>query len=131
MFNKEQAMIEVSAVLQTKGDGYWSEVAKCVAVTGIYVPYIAEDADFGELRVYFDTATWNVNEDGLIYTDTRFKRELRDMLVQMDLEGRDVEYSEQGMQGDDFVSLDVGAKFIKSYKAKFPAEFEQAYADCN
>ncbi len=28
-------------------------------------------------------------------------------------------YSEQGMQGDDYVSCDVGKKFLKSWAAKF------------
>jgi hypothetical protein len=30
-----------------------------------------------------------------------------------------VTYSEQGMQGDNYVSLDVGANFITSWEAKF------------
>lgn len=124
-------MIEVSAVLQTNGRGYWSEVAKCVTVTGIYVPYIAEDADFGELCVYFNTDTWDVDKHGLIYTDKQFMQELRDMLTLMGLDAKDVEYSEQGMQGDNYVSCDVGVDFINSYKAKFPAEFARAYEDCN
>lgn len=123
-------MIEVSAVLQTSGDGYWSEVAKCVTVVGISVNYINEEADFGELCVWFND-TWDVSKDGLIYTDKRFMRELRDMLTQMGLDGNDVEYSEQGMQGDEYVSCDVEAAFIASWRAKFPAEFERAYEDCN
>jgi hypothetical protein len=30
-----------------------------------------------------------------------------------------VTYSEQGMQGDDYVSLDVGKDFLDSWSAKF------------
>jgi protein associated with RNAse G/E len=131
MFNKEQEMINVNAKLHTDGTGYWSDIAKSVTVTGIYVPYIAEDAEFGELCVYFNTKTWDVNEHGLIYTDRQFMKELRDMLAQMGLDATDVEYSEQGMQGEDYVSLDVGVDFINSYKLAFPAEFASAYADCN
>ena len=124
-------MIDVCYVLQTAGDGYWSEVAKNVSVTGVALGYIAEDEDFGELIVQFNTSTWDVNNDGLIYTDGQFMDELRDMLAQMQLDASDVEYSEQGMQGDDYVSCDVGAAFIASYKAKFADEFASAYADCN
>lgn len=97
-------MIAVNAVLQTVGDGYWSDVAKCVTVTGIALSYINEDCDFGELCVYFND-TWEVNEDGLIYTDSKFMAELHDMLTLMGLDASDVSYSEQGMQGDDYVSL--------------------------
>jgi hypothetical protein len=38
------------------------------------------------------------------------------------LHGADVGYSEQGMQGDDYVSLDVGESFIASWEAKFGYE---------
>ena len=124
-------MITVNATLHTNGQGYWSETAKAVTVTGIYVPYIAEDAEFGELCVYFNTDTWDVNKDGLIYTDEQFMLELRDLLAAMGLDAKDVEYSEQGMQGDNYVSCDVGASFINTYRAKYPQAYEQAYADCN
>ena len=123
-------MIEVNAVLQTSGDGYWSDVAKCVTVTGISVGYISEDADFGELCVYFNDS-WDVDNDGLIYTDTQFMGDLQDMLTLMGLDGSDVDYSEQGMQGDDYVSCDVGAAFIASYKKQFADEFAATYAECN
>lgn len=123
-------MINVNAVLQTSGDGYWSEVAKCVTVTGIAVNYICEDESFGELCVYFNDS-WDVDNDGLIYTDERFMGELQDMLTQMGLDGSDVDYSEQGMQGDDYVSCDVGAAFIASYKKQFADEFAIAYDECN
>jgi hypothetical protein len=55
----------------------------------------------------------------LIYTDRQFQNELRVFLNQHGLVGADVDYSEQGMQGDDYVSLDVGRKFLKSWEAKF------------
>lgn len=105
-----------NVVLHTGGDGYWSEVAKPVTVTSIGLGYIDDEEGFGELRVYFDTDTWNTEEDGLIYTDDNFESELRDALNKAGLAGSDVSYSEQGMQGDDYVSLDVGKKFINSWK---------------
>ena len=124
-------MIDVCYVLQTAGDGYWSEVAKNVSVTGVALGYIAEDEDFGELIVKFNTDTWDVDNDGLIYTDSMFMDGLRDMLALMGLDASDVEYSEQGMQGDDYVSCDVGESFIASYKAKFAEDYAAQYADCN
>jgi hypothetical protein len=101
-------------ILATVGDGYWSSVAKSVKVILIEVPYINAERTFGELRVYFDTDTWNIHQDGLIYTDSRFLDELRDVLADRSLVGK-VDYSEQGMQGEDYVSLDVGEVFIQNW----------------
>jgi hypothetical protein len=108
-------MINVKTPLSTDGSGYWSNVAKTVLVTGLELSYVSDESDFGELRVHFDTNTWNVDADGLIYTDKEFISNLKVLLSRLEL-GTDVSYSEQGMQGDTFVSLDVGPKFIKSYK---------------
>ncbi len=111
-------MYSVNAILSTNGVGYWTDVAKPVTVTGLDVPYIDdEDGEFGELRVYFDTASWDINKDGLIYTDRQFLKELREFLSTLGFAGNDVEYSEQGMQGDDFVSCDIGKEFIDSFNA--------------
>lgn len=101
----------------TSGDGYWSNAAKVVQITDIKLGYCAEEKDFGELCVYFNTATWDVEQDGLIYTDKLFLQELNAFLAKHGL--GEAEYSEQGMQGDDYVSLDVGAEFIAKWEAKF------------
>ena len=111
-------MNKLTAVLSTDGCGYWSEVAKDVKVIGYAIPYINDEQDFGELRVYFNTKTWNVDANGLIYTDSLFLDELRNFLITQELSD-DVDYSEQGMQGDNYVSLDVGEGFIKLWDAKF------------
>lgn len=110
-------MRKVTAILSTDGCGYWSEVAKDVKVTGIDLAYVNDEQDFGELRVYFDIKSWNVNKNGLIYTDRQFDKQLKAVLNTMGLASRDVDYSEQGMQGNNYVSYDVGGKFIKSYNA--------------
>ena len=105
-------------VFSTAGDGYWSNVSKDVEVTDMQLGYVSDEQDFGELRVYFDTATWNVNKDGLIYTDSKFKQDLMQFVKQQGLVV-DLCYSEQGMQGDNYVSLDVGAEFLDSWARKF------------
>lgn len=109
----------METTLNTNGQGFWSQEARAVKVTGLSVPYVNDERDFGELRVYFDTNTWDVNTDGLIYTDRQFELELREFLNSQGLVGEDVGYSEQGMQGDDYVSCDVGAAFLQSWVAKF------------
>ena len=106
----------------TAGDGYWSRIAKAVEVVDMRVPYINDERDFGELCVYFNTADWDVNVDGLIYTDSEFLHELNAFLVEQGLCA--VEYSEQGMQGDDYVSCDVGEEFLALWEAKFGVKFE-------
>lgn len=102
---------------KTDGSGYWSAVEKAVTITDMVVD--ADYTDFGELRVVFDLDTWNTDTDGLIYTDKLFLKELRAFLDYHGLPGSDVTYSEQGMQGVGFVSLDIGRKFIKAWDKKF------------
>lgn len=117
--------------LHTAGDGYWSEEAKAVRVTELRLGDVSDDEEFGELCVHFNTDDWRVDKDGLIYTDGQFEAELCAYLTSIGLDASDVGYSEQGMQGDNYVSCDVGESFIASYKAKFPDKFAAVYADCN
>ena len=127
--------MKVLATLNTCGDGWWSSECKAVDIVNINIGYLDEDLGFGELRVYFDTRTWDINKDGLIYTDSQFEEELRNLLCTAGFtkeEAEDVSYSEQGMQGDDYVSLDFCDKFAAAYKRLFPSEFLMAakqYAD--
>ncbi len=105
-------------IFSTAGDGYWSNVAKPVLVTDMQLGYVNEEGDFGELRVYFDTQFWDVNKDGLIYTDSQFYADLQKFIKEQGLVV-DLCYSEQGMQGDNYVSLDVGKEFLDSWARKF------------
>jgi hypothetical protein len=41
--------------------------------------------------------------------------ELKELLTSMGFDASDVSYSEQGMQGDNYVSCDVGELFINTY----------------
>jgi len=106
--------------LHTDGNGLWSASAQPVNVTSIETHYDEEEKnpDFGELQVFFDTASWDTEEDGLIYTDDNFEAELRTALQKAgfsEAAAKDVNYSEQGMQGDDYVSFDVGSDFLKEW----------------
>lgn len=111
-------------IFNTAGNGYWSGEERAVQITDMRLGYVSDELDFGELRVYFDTKTWDVNEHGLIYTDSLFKKQLREFLDRHGLPGSDVDYSEQGMQGDDYVSLDIGKKFLKAWSAKFGVDLQ-------
>ena len=108
-------MYKVNATLNTGGGGYWSNTKTAVEITALQLAYLNDQLDFGELRVYFNTATWDVNKLGLIYTDRQFEQELKELLVQKGFDVKDVSYSEQGMQGDNYVSCDVGECFINTF----------------
>lgn len=108
-----------TVAFSTSGDGYWSNVQKTVRIVDMRMGYINDEKDFGELCVYFNTDDWDVEKDGLIYTDGLFLEELNAFLFAHDL--GDASYSEQGMQGDNYVSLDVEADFIAKWDAKFNA----------
>lgn len=114
-------MIELSAVAVTSGDGLWSSVKTQVKVLGLDVPYIAEveedetEPQFGELRVFFDTSSWSVQRNSLIYTDSSFLEGVKTILKNRGYDPFDVSYSEAGMQGDNYVSFDVGPDFLRSW----------------
>jgi len=95
--------------------GYWSRAKTAVEITALQLAYINDEQDFGELRVYFNTATWDTSKQGLIYTDKQFMTELKELLTQKGFNSKDVSYSEQGMQGDSYVSCDVGQQFINTF----------------
>ena len=107
---------EAIATLHTDGSGYWSNSAQAVRITQISLS--AFDTEFGELFVHFNTDDWRVDKLDVIYTDKLFMQELQAYLTAEGYAGDDVSYSEQGMQGDNYVSCDVGAAFVASYMQK-------------
>jgi hypothetical protein len=116
--------------LKTSGGGYWSNTQTQVRVTDLRLDLIDDDDEepFGELRVYFDTATWDVNSHGLIYTDPGFFAGLKQYLESQGINITDISYSEQGMQGTDYVSLDVGQHFIGTW---FRTSVDQLLSEAN
>ena len=119
-------------ILNTSGDGWWSNTQKSVTITDIKIDYIDDDFGgtnkdksprYGTVNVFFDTKTWNPDEDGLIYTDKQFLKELRGFLDKHGLPGKDVDYTEQGMQGDDYVSMSVGKSFLNAWGEKFDIDW--------
>jgi hypothetical protein len=123
----------IYTTLNTNGQGYWSNKAKAVDVTKLDLQYINDEKDFGELCVHFTADSWNCDVDGLIYTDKQFLSELRVYLQEIgftEAEANDVVYSEQGMQGDNYVSLDVGGKFISALEMLDPQHVANVYEEC-
>jgi len=106
----------------TDGNGLWSSEAKAVQVLRVELAYTSEDGDFGELRAYFDTKTWNCDANGLIYTDKMWINEFRALMRSLGFTSRaceDITYSEQGMQEYNYVSMDVGADFLREVEPMY------------
>lgn len=118
--------METTIILNTDGRGLWSSKSKPVIVTGmdcIITKMEDEDQLFGELMVRFDLASWDTDKDGLIYTDDLFLEGLHTFLKSQGFTveaSNDVSYSEQGMQGDEYVSLDVSSEFCQEWLNKYP-----------
>lgn len=121
--------VAVNEVYTTAGDGYWSDVSKDVSVLGMGM-YVARDEDegAGDFYITYDEATWDMDTDGLIYTDSAFLANvqdfMRDVLLRMGVDDdvanslvADITYSEQGMQDYGRVSCDAYAlaDFLRNF----------------
>ena len=109
----------IIGVCCTDGSGLYSSARAAVTITSLDLSYLDEEtlfeSTFGELRAYFDEETWDSTELGDIYTDKQWISDFRKLLVKHGFSERaveDVHYSEAGMQGRDYVSMDVGDPFI-------------------
>ena len=126
--------ITLDEVYTTAGDGYWSDVVKNVRVTdmGIYVNTTGEEYAHGDFYVLYDESTWDMDNDGLIYTDSAFKANvqdfMRDSLLRMGVDDdkanelvADISYSEQGMQDYGRVSFDAYelADFLRDFYKQY------------
>ena len=107
---------------QTAGDGYWSGARKFVTINRVRLAYLSDEGDFGELRAYFNPAEWDVDNDGLIYTDSVWMRNFKSCMSTVGFSDNalnDIHYSEMCMQGTAFVSMDVGADFLLECNALY------------
>jgi hypothetical protein len=101
------------------GTGLWSKIKTVVTILDMKVTDRDELNEHGELRVYFDTKHWNTAAVGLIYTDRGFVQALRQWFNVYGINSTTLGYSEAGMQGDNYVSFDVGARFLADWDHKF------------
>ena len=114
-------MRSIIGYCHTCGGGYWTQVRALVGVTRIEIAYVNNDtvqnSTHGELRAYFDPMEWNVDTNGIIYTDGQWITDFR-LILWGDLgyseeAVEDVTYSEAGMQSSAYVSLDIGPFFLR------------------
>jgi hypothetical protein len=107
---------KVSFITRTDGKGYWSTVArKSIRINRVAIASVSDDGEYGELRAYFDESEWNVESDGLIYSDQAWMKSFRSCMATLGFSVQAlaaISYTEQGMQGTEYVSLDVGRDFL-------------------
>lgn len=132
----------VNIETHTNGKGLWSEEERKVLITKLDIGYSSlvyypEDSFFGELRAYFEPSgftdgSWNTQAYGLIYTDKLWMKEFKAGLRSVGLSIKavqNVDYSEQGMQGENYVSMDVGPNFYKSWQRLLAKQGKKAHRD--
>jgi hypothetical protein len=120
---KQQQVLDMNApiVCMTGGDGIWSSVKKNVRIMHVKIHTLLPEFKSGLMNAYFDTKLWNVNEDGLVYTDDAWLNAFRAALhdrhgIPLDIV-QTISYTEQGMQGWDYVSLEFGERFYNFINA--------------
>lgn len=110
-----------SFTIETSGKGLWSREKRKVKVTDVSIG----EGGMHEVRVYFSKKSWDPDEHGLIYTDPLFIKQLRKHLIQNGVPKKvaaDLDYTEQGMQGDNYVSLEYGDRTEKFLLSKLFGE---------
>lgn len=109
---------KITLATETDGTGLWSITKNKVKIVLVEVScYDKQDMSFGEVRAYFNENNWDIDKHGLIYTDKKWIKTFREQLAEkLDLKSKDLDisYSEQGMQGRDYVSMDCGPKLLKA-----------------
>ena len=106
--------VPMNFTIKTNGSLYTNLKKFVHLVKGELIDYSEESEPLiGEFRLYFDD-TWKVEEDGLIYTDEKFREQLVLYFLSIDVTD-DIWYSELGMQGKDFISFDVDESFMRSF----------------
>lgn len=121
--------MDVNIITNTNGKGKWSEEERMVIITKLDIgfnsqKYYPEEEFSGELRAYFDPhgftkGSWNVAGHGLICADKLWIKEFKVGLRNLGLSFRaaqNITYNEVSMQGDSYVSLNVGPRFWASWK---------------
>jgi hypothetical protein len=102
----------------TDGKGFWSSDVRTTTIRKIELDWEPTDKTSLLLRVYFTKKDWNTEKHGLIYTDGAWMKDLKANLKQQGFPVGSLYYTEQGMQGDNFVSVAVHGKKITAYWAK-------------
>lgn len=91
-----------------KGKGLWGVADDEIeyTISKVSFPYMDDEYSFVSMNVYLKD--YNSKKAGLIYTDKTFLKNLKDILKRGGITPK-IDYSEQGLQGKDYVNFDVVA----------------------
>jgi hypothetical protein len=124
--------IDKPIIASTNGNGYWSSESRKTTIRTL-----GFDGIYGDLKpvrngrrqkpwicvyvkAFFTGKDWNIHNHGLIYTDNKWMKEFREgfkSLKRMKGFGHDIDYTEQGMQGENFVSMSFTVKGRENIEA--------------
>ena len=117
--------MQVNLITSTSGTGFWTPIKATIEIQELDVDVYGEDSDgdvgFAELRAYFAPEQWNCDKHGFIYSDPQWIKTFREALVSVlgftkeDVAEGSLNYTEQGMQGAAYVSLEVDGDFMREW----------------
>lgn len=122
-------------VATTNGRGLWSETKRTTHTRRLKLWLDSINDGNGLLvsvQAYFPRKEWNTKRDGLIYTDegwlSQFRRDFNNRrFVKGLIAQRNLDYTEQGMQGEDYVSLEFdikGKSKIKEFCKRIAVDYD-------
>jgi hypothetical protein len=110
-------------VCHTEGSGLWSNVNRAVSTSRIKLEIRETEYDSYlsvTLNAYFPRKSWDTKNHGLIYTDgkwlTEFRKQFAIKFPELSWLAKNIDYTEQGMQGDSYVSLQFFLDTMKKIK---------------
>lgn len=113
-------MQQIDILASTNGTGLWADGAiKQVRIIGFTVRTRSDGSECHELRAHFAPDTWSTDADGLVYTDRGWLDEFNKACDALGFTEGTCDFSEQGMQGDDYVSLDIDNILYAALVAKY------------
>lgn len=137
-------------ICSTNGKGLWSSDIRTtpifkieMEVGGSYLNLFTYSPVLPiHLKVYFPKKSWDLEKNGLIYTDKKWIKEFREgfkaSFPHLSWLASHIDYTEQGMQGVNYVSLECSLfsmnhikKFNKSLQAMGNIKWEFGYGDSN
>ena len=105
-------------VATTSGRGLWSTEKRKTVISRVVV-HVSRDVYDGEMCVFvsapFAKRYWDTSKHGLIYTDSKWLKEFANGVVTAmpDIFAKNIDYTEQGMQGSSHVSMSMNIRGAK------------------
>jgi hypothetical protein len=115
--DSDRGIICAGTIRTTKG--LWHKTpGKLVNVT-LYIENTAifKRDQYTYINAYFNKNEWNTKKDGLIYTDGGAENDITTLLQLAGFKNyKDIGYTEQGKQGENYISLSTGTKLSKELR---------------